>query len=124
MKIFGHEYGFMFTVQASIDLAAICPEKKIENLDKLFAEDDAAASMVAAAKMAEILSRAHEQNKKFMDPEYEPCILTAPMALALPHKQFSLLQKEVMESVQAGKETEVELEPSKKNNAQGAEVTE
>lgn len=124
MKIFGHEYGFMFTVQASVELAAICPEKKMENLDKLFSENDAAASMVAAAKMAEILSRAHEHHKKFMDRDYEPNVLTAGMALALSHKQFAELQKEVMQSIQAGKETEVELEPSKKNTAQGAEVTE
>ena len=103
MKIFGNEYGFMFTVQASVELAAICPEKKMENLDKLFSEDDAAASMVAAAKMAQILSSAHEQYKKFMDPEYKPCILTAQMALALPHKQFAELQREVMKSIQTGK---------------------
>lgn len=120
MEIFGHEYGFMFTVQASVDLAEICPEKKLENLDKLFSAEDMTASMTAAANMAAILSKAHEQYKRFEDPAYEPCVLTVEMALALPHKQFAQLQKAAMESIQAGKETEVEIEPSKKNNAKEA----
>lgn len=123
MNIFGHEYGFMFTVQASIELAEICPGKKLENMNQLFEADNPTESMRAAAKMAEILSRGHEQHKKFSDPGYTPNVLTAEMALALPHGKFAELQKEISKSINSGKETEIELEASKKNNDQAAAVT-
>lgn len=123
MNIFGHEYGFMFTVQASIELAEICPGKRLENMNQLFEADNPTESMRTAAKMAEILSRGHEQNKKFVDQGYTPNVLTAEMALALTHGEFAKLQKEISKSINSGKETEIELETSKKNNDQAAAVT-
>lgn len=115
MKIYGREYGFRLSVGAAMEIAELCPDKKLEKMEELLNAGTIEALDVMCT-IAEIESRAYEQAKAFETGETPQPHLTREMARSLDLRQINQISQEAMEAFHAdGKQTvEVDAEASKK----------
>lgn len=115
MKIYGREYGFRLSVGAAMELATLCPDKKLERMEEIVNAGTIEALDVMCT-LAEIESRAYEQAKAFETGESPQPHLTREMARSLDFVQIKQIAKEAMEAFHAdGKQTvEVDAEAVKK----------
>ena len=111
MKVYGREINFKRTVEATINIADMCPDSDIANADKLFDGTYQVSQKTAASFMA-ILSKGYENHKSFEDPGYEPNPLTVREALSLESNEFDALFVEAVRAYTGEKPT-VETEPPK-----------
>ena len=111
MIINGRDIQFRRTVKATCDVADICPEGDVKNLDKLF-EGKYQNSQAKAAKFMAILSEGYEMGKKFADPTYRPNPLTEEEALYLSEDDFNSLFSIAVNEWTGGTPT-VETKPTK-----------
>lgn len=116
MQIYGNEYGFRFTVGAMLDLARLCPEGKIENLEALLGGSDADALEITC-KMALALSRANDLAMRFEGAENDRPPLTMDMLLSLDCKSLAALKDELARVMKADGKPSVEVAPAKKKAA-------
>lgn len=112
MIVNGRDIKFLRSVLATCQIADLCKDGNIENVDTLF-EGLYQKSQKTAAQFISIMSDGYEQNMKFREPGYEPRPLMAEEALCLTEQEFSELFKEAVEAYTGEKPT-VETEPPKK----------
>ena len=117
MEIFGREYGFLFSVGAEQELAALCPGGDLRQLPKLL-QDGGQATVALTEDLLCILSRWHEKARAFQEPGYAPQPLTRELLDLLPLDEFRAVQSEALRSFQRDSKPSVEAEPPKKKEAQ------
>lgn len=117
MKIYGREIKFLRTVKATSDIANLCPDQDIERLGELFG-GALPKTLETGAKIIHYLNEGYEMNQKFMNPEYEPKIISVEEILYLPDNLFTDLMKSAMEGIGNGAEQSIELEETKKKEDQ------
>ena len=121
MRIYNREYRFRLTIGAAAELSEICPNKDIGKIQEML-QKDYGTNVEFTAKMAAIMSKAHEMAARFESGEKpeeknsEP--LSKEMVLALEPKVYYELQKEVYEAFAQGAKTTVEVEPEKKTKGE------
>ena len=116
MKVYGREINFLRSVEATIKIADLCPDKDIENVDKLFDGTYQVSQTTAAAFMA-IMSEGFENRKLFEEPGYQPRPLGEKEALSLSTEEFNELFGEAVKAY-AGEKPTVETEVKKTKKAE------
>lgn len=120
MIIHGRECGFRFTIRASIEVAELCPDKDLSRMGELFEGKSYGDMAMQTAKLAAILSKANEEAVAY-DGSREPAKpLTEDEMLTLTQEEFQAVQAEVLKAYGADTARTVEVEPSKKNEAEEA----
>lgn len=117
MIIFGHEYGFMLTVGASEEVSELCPDGDLSRLGEIL-QGSYKDTIDVVTKMILSMSRAYDLNKAFEGHPQEHPELTAEMLKALPQDKFIAVQQEAMSAFRGDTQTTVEVEPSKKKDAE------
>ena len=109
MKIYGREYGFRLSVGAAMEIAALCPEGKLEKIDKLL-EKDPLESIPFVSKIAEIESKAFEEAIAFEKGNPPRPHFTKEMGLALTMEEFRELTNAAMEAFHGDAKPTVEVD--------------
>lgn len=113
MKIRGKEIQFLRTVKATSDIAKLCPDENFERIGELF-NGSVPIIIETGAKIIHFLNEGYEMNKHFDDPSYQPQILSVEEIMYLDETTYTELMKSAFENLNAGAETSIELEESKK----------
>lgn len=126
MKINGKEINFKFTVRAQLQTAALCADKKIQNLGKLFAgdaPDEERANSIF--KVGQIMNNCYEQAKRKangepVDVDADYSLITFDDFLDLEAVDEAQFEQEVIEAINGGHKRSVETESprGKKNKAE------
>jgi len=117
MEIFGHDYGFLLSVGAEQELAALCPGGDIRRLRDLL-RGEGTDPVRNVEEFLCVMSRWDERLKAFQDPGYQPQPLTKELLDLLPHETFLALQAEALRCFKRDGQTTVEAEPPKKKEDQ------
>lgn len=123
MNIFGREYGFRLSVGAAMEISALCPDKKLENIDKLLVGEPLEI-MDKVFEIAEIESRAFEQARAFETGEEIRPHFQKEIGKNLDFAQFTELSQEVQEAFRMDMKPTVEVDPEaakKKEETAGSE---
>ena len=120
MIIHGKERKFLLTVQASIDVAEMCPDGDLSRIGEVLSVDSKLPkSMRMIAKMIAAMSRGFESNRKYEEAGYEPDPLTVDEIMALPMQTLKELQDEALQAFKSSVEPKIELKESKKKDGAG-----
>lgn len=111
MLIHGKERGFKLTVGASRKISQLCPDKDIKNIGKLFQTADTTQMIDYISIICASLSEGYEMMQKFSQKDYEMDPLTVEEILSLGIDEISLLQDEMMATLERDLKTEVNPEP-------------
>lgn len=97
MKIYGHEYGMLYTVGAQQELAELCPDKDLKRLKEV-TEGRINEVTPEAAKIPMILSDWHERAKSLQAAAeggtYTPAPLSWDVIQMLTVQEFGALMTE------------------------------
>ena len=128
MKINGKEINFKFTVRAQLQTAALCADKKLANLSKLFAGDEPDETRAKAIfEVGRIMNNCYEQAKRKergepVDLEADYSLITFDDFLDLEPTEESQFEREVIEAINGGHARSVEAEaPKGKKNEKAQE---
>lgn len=122
MKIHGREICFLRTVEASMAVTAICPERKIANLGTLFATDNDMDAYKMMIKFITILNTGYEKHKAFEEDDYKADPITEEELLNVTEETMYKLFDEALAAWSGEKQT-VETEPVKKSSKKKTAVT-
>lgn len=111
MNIQGREIKFLRTVAINFEIAKICPDQKLDNVDKLWEGDTAEVSM-NMIKFVILMNRGYEEAKHFEDPNHEINLLEEEQLMYMDFSVVSQLFQEAVDAFLGIKQT-VEVEPSK-----------
>lgn len=121
MMIHGREVGFRFTIGASIAVGELCPEGDLSRMGELFEGKSYGDIAAQTAKLAAILSRANEDAVAYDGSRKPERPLSEDEIMTLTQDEFQTVQAEVIKAYGADTARTVEVEPSKKNEAEEAE---
>ena len=111
MKIHGREIYFKRTVQATCEVASICPDEDIAKIQSLFeGPTEKVAKNIATIVCA--LNKGYELAKQYEDSSYEPKPLTMDEVFLLDEETFIALQNEAI-MAWSGEKPTVEAQPKK-----------
>lgn len=113
MIIRGREVKFLRTVKTACEMAKMCPDGDLANLDALFTGSVANINE-NGAKLIHLMAEGYEMNKHFDDPSYKPNPISVEEVLYLDDATYVALFNEMMEAFTGDKRT-VETEETKKN---------
>lgn len=114
LKINGKPYGFKLNIQAQCEIMDICPNGDISKFDELF-KGNSSKIIQNDIRVALILNKAYEDEKKWKDRSYEPLYLTREdIMFGLTAEELPQLEKEITKALMNGRETSVEAEVPKK----------
>ena len=122
MELFGHEYKLRFSVGAVEEIGALCPEGKIENIEKLM-DVETKDGLKFICKMAVIMSKygricqAWAQNLTLDEFDATTPRLTEEMVMSLDIGELQGLMNEVFETLHNDAKQTVNLARAKKNKA-------
>lgn len=112
MKVRGKEIKFLRTVQTTIDLIEIAPDKDANRITELFT-GSVDTVLKNGAVLIHSLNKGYEMSKHREDPTYEPQIISVEDIMYLSQEQFNELLNEAIKEF-TNVETTVETEKSKK----------
>lgn len=114
MNIHGRDYHFLLTVGTTRAISKLCPENNIANIGLIFEGKDTDKMIDTIAELSAAMSEGYEMRRKFIEHGYEPHPITKEEIYTLTIQELEDLQKEIMNEIGAGMETEIEAEPDKK----------
>lgn len=113
MIIHGKEYHFLLTVGTTRAISRLCPDNNIANIGMIFEGKSTDKMIDTIAELAAAMSEGYEAQQKYLIEGYEPHPISKDEILTLTFQELENLQKEVMEEIGAGMQTEIEAEPEK-----------
>lgn len=113
MIIHGKEYHFLLTVGTTKAISRLCPDNNIANIGMIFEGKSTDKMIDTIAELAAAMSEGYEAQQKYLIEGYEPHPISKDEILTLTIQELENLQKEVMEEIGAGMQTEIEAEPEK-----------
>lgn len=113
MLIHGKEYHFLLTVGTTRAISRLCPDNNIANIGMIFEGKSTDKMIDTIAELAAAMSEGYEAQQKYLVEGYEPHPISKDEILTLTIQELEELQKEVMEEIGAGMQTEIEAEPEK-----------
>ena len=111
MKIHGREIYFKRTVQATCEVAGICPDEDIANIQQVFTGTTAKVAKNIATIIC-ALNKGYELTKQYEEDGYEPKPLTMDEVFLLDEETFIALQNEAV-AAWSGEKPTVEAQPKK-----------
>lgn len=112
MIIHGKERKFLLTVGASAEIAELCPDGDLSRIGEALGVSFA-KNLRFIARMIAAMSRGYEENRKYMEPGYEPDPLTVNEVLSLQMSEIKELQDEAFAAFKADTAPSVEVEQPK-----------
>lgn len=113
MIIHGKEYHFLLTVGTTRAISRLCPDNNIANIGLIFEGKSTDKMIDTIAELSAAMSEGYEEQQKYLTEGYVPHPITKEEILTLTIQELEDLQKEVMEEIGAGMQTEIEAEPEK-----------
>ena len=113
MIIHGKEYHFLLTVGTTRAISRLCPDNNIANIGLIFEGKSTDKMIDTIAELSAAMSEGYEEQQKYLTEGYVPHPITKEEILTLTIQEIEELQKEVMEEIGAGMQTEIEAEPEK-----------
>lgn len=112
MFVHGRDVKFKFTIGASIEVARMCKDGKLENIGSLF---EGNYEEVAHNNNMFIIAlhKGYIDSMKYEDPKYEEQLLTEDELLVLDNKDYEKLQDEAYAAYYGDSKRNVETEPVK-----------
>ena len=123
MIIHGKEYHFLLTVGTTRAISRLCPDNNIANIGLIFEGKSTDKMIDTIAELSAAMSEGYEAQQKYLIEGYEPHPITKEEILTLTIQELEELQKEVMEEIGAGMQTEIEAEPEKIKGKKNEKVT-
>lgn len=123
MIIHGKEYHFLLTVGTTRAISRLCPDNNIANIGLIFEGKSTDKMIDTIAELSAAMSEGYEAQQKYLIEGYEPHPITKEEILTLTIQELENLQKEVMEEIGAGMQTEIEAEPEKIKGKKNEKVT-
>lgn len=113
MIIHGKEYHFLLTVGTTRAISRLCPDNNIANIGLIFEGKSTDKMIDTIAELSAAMSEGYEEQQKYLTEGYVPHPISKEEILTLTIQELEELQKEVMEEIGAGMQTEIEAEPEK-----------
>lgn len=113
MIIHGKEYHFLLTVGTTRAISRLCPDNNIANIGLIFEGKSTDKMIDTIAELSAAMSEGYEEQQKYLTEGYVPHPITKEEILTLTIQELEELQKEVMEEIGAGMQTEIDAEPEK-----------
>lgn len=112
MFVHGREVKFKFTIGASIEVARMCKDGKLENIGSIF---EGTYEEVAHNNNMFIIAlhKGYIDSMKFEDPKFDEEPITEQELLLLEQKEYSQLQDEAYAAYYGDSKRNVETEPVK-----------
>lgn len=123
MIIHGKEYHFLLTVGTTRAISRLCPDNNIANIGLIFEGKSTDKMIDTIAELSAAMSEGYEEQQKYLTEGYVPHPITKEEILTLTIQELEELQKEVMEEIGAGMQTEIEAEPEKIKGKKNEKVT-
>ena len=119
MILNGKEYGLYLTTQAWSEIAALCPDGNFSKFGSLMEGQD---SMKNVVRILAALSRGYADYEEVILGHKRPEVLTEKYLSALSPFVFTKagVMDEITNAMQGGTEQEIQTEPVKGKNAEGA----
>lgn len=118
MEIFGHEYGFLYSVGAQQEISDLCPEQDLTKLASLL-DGTIKAKTAVYMDLICILSKWYEKAafaKALAEGrEYAEKPLTRDLLMIMDQEQFAAVQLAAFQTLKKDKAQTVETEAAKKN---------
>lgn len=122
MELNGREVNFVYNVLASLKVARLCPDGKLENIEQLFGgtyDDD----VTNTSKFMIALNAGWIAAQKSQDPDFDVEPLTEDELMLLSSADYLVLQNEAVKAYEAGNRRSVHTKPvqtkGKKTAAKG-----
>lgn len=112
MIVNGRDVKFVYNVLASIEVAGICPEGKLENIAALFG-GSYAENVENTNKFMIALHRGYIETMKYKDPSFSDTLLTEEELLHMETKDYLKLQDDAIAAYMGDQKRTVETEPIK-----------
>ena len=123
MIIHGKEYHFLLTVGTTRAISRLCPDNNIANIGLIFEGKSTDKMIDTIAELSAAMSEGYEEQQKYLTEGYVPHPISKEEILTLTIQELEELQKEVMEEIGAGMQTEIEAEPEKIKGKKNEKVT-
>lgn len=128
MLIYKKEYNFFASTWASGEIADLCPGGQLENLGEFLSEQlpqkqffENVSKLAVILNKADIMRMHFASGKPISELEHiEP--ISAEILLSLSVDEFLAVQREVMNALERGTKTSVDVAPDAKNAESGAEA--
>ena len=121
MIIHGKERLFLLTVQASVDIAEMCPDGDLARIAEVL-EGPQAKSLRFIAKFVAAMNRGYENNRKYEEPGYDPDPLTVDEILSMPLSDIMEAENEAMREFRMNAKSEIEVKDQPKKEEGTAEA--
>jgi hypothetical protein len=110
MELNGREVGFTYNILASLKVAKLCPDGKLENIEQLFGgtyDDDVSNT----SKFMIALNAGWIASMKAQDPEFDVKPLTEDELMLLTSADYLAFQQEALKAYNAGNKRSVHTKP-------------
>lgn len=115
MIVNGRDIKFVYNVLASIEVAGICPEGKLENIAALFG-GSYAENVENTNKFMIALHRGYIETMKYKDPSFSDTLLTEEELLHMETKDYLKLQDDAIAAYMGDQKRTVKTEPIKQKS--------
>lgn len=122
MQIRGEEYGVLFTIGASIQIAKLCPGKDIKRLGEALKNDDYEKTIDNVCEVIIALNGGFVASEALMGRKAKR--ITKEILLSLPTAEFNRIQSIVTETMASGSKGEIKAKPTSKAKKSKTEATE
>ena len=110
MIVNGRDVKFIYNILASIEIAGICPEGKLEKIGDLF-EGEYEEQVKNTNLFMIALHRGYIETMKYKDPSFDEPILTEKELLLMDPDDHMKLQNEAIEAYMRDQKRTIETEP-------------
>ena len=113
MKVFGHEYGLIYSVGAMGELKETCPDKDLNKLGELLNTPDGGKKMLCI--MSRWFEKAEAMQARLEGREYTEQPLREELLDLIPMQDFNELMNEAVSVMYRDRQATVETEEPDKN---------
>lgn len=117
MIILGKDRKFLLSTAAYYEIAAMCPNGDIKNIEAILSQNSTTEYLKNITKVAVIMNKWYEEYQKFSGEETQPPLTEEEINL-LPLSQFNLMTAEILQAFTEGQKTTVDVVNKKNEKSQ------
>ena len=123
MIVNGRDVKFCYNVLASIDVAKICPDQKLENIQALFSGhyDE---QITNTNKFMIALHKGYIESEKWKNSSFDEKLLTEDELLRMETRDYLALQDEAIAAYMGDQKRAIETEPIKHKSGKKTDTAE
>lgn len=123
MIVNGRDVKFCYNILASIDVAKICPDQKLENIQALFSGpyDE---QITNTNKFMIALHKGYIESEKWENSSFDEKLLTEDELLRMETRDYLALQDEAIAAYMGDQKRAIETEPIKQKSGKKTDTAE